>query len=49
MKNCFNCKIVKECDCGKMILELKEYLPNGIYNQIKDIIIMQLDCEYYEE
>lgn len=48
MRNCFSCKIAKECDCGKMILDLKQYLPFGLYNQIEDIIKMQYDCEYYE-
>ena len=48
MNSCFNCKINKECDCGKIILNLKEYLPYSLYEQIEDIIRMQFDCEYFE-
>jgi len=49
MRNCFDCKIAKECDCGKMIIDIKEYLPHGIYNQIEEIIRMQFDCDDYNK
>ena len=48
MNNCYDCDCIDECACGKKIIELKEYLPDGIYQQIKDIIIVQFECEYYE-
>jgi len=48
VNNCYNCKINEECDCGKMICGLEEYLSFGLYEQIKDIIIMQFNCEFYE-
>jgi len=48
MKNCFDCKVMKECDCGEAILMLEEYLPYGVYDQIKDVIMSQFNCEYHE-
>jgi len=48
MNNCFDCKAIKDCNCGEAILTLKAYLSTGLYQQIKDIIITQFDCEYHE-
>ena len=49
MKNCFDCKIKDECECGKMIIGIGNYLSHGLYEQIEDIIKMEFDCEFYEK
>jgi hypothetical protein len=48
MRNCYSCDASEECECGQMLINLKEYLPIGLYAQIEDIIVMQFDCEYHE-
>jgi len=51
MNNCFDCKLfkTKECDCGNSIRNIGEYLPDQLYKQIKDLIILQYNCEYFEK
>jgi hypothetical protein len=48
MKNCFSCSINKECELGRMMFSLEEYLPYSLYEQIENIIRIQFNCDYYE-
>ena len=48
MNNCFNCKAMKECICGEVILTLNANLSYKLYQQIKDDIILQFNCEHFE-